>query len=68
MQRLTFNNTRSMRNQFSLVELQVDKNGKGEGKLVSGAEVNWDATDKRIEIQNYSAQPSALSRVQANPL
>ena len=63
-----FNNTRSMQDQFTLVELHVDKNGKGEGKLVPAAKVSWDAKDKRIEIENYSALPSALLSVQANPL
>ncbi len=64
----TTGNMRSRRNQFILVDLLVDKNGKGEGKVVSGAKLSWDATDKRIEIENYSAQPSALASVQAHSL
>jgi hypothetical protein len=62
------NNTRSMQYQFTLVELHVDKDGKGEGKLVPAAKVSWDAKDKRIEIENYSALPVDLLNVQAKPL
>lgn len=66
--REAFNETRSMQYQFTLVELHVDKNGKGEGKLVPAAKVSWDAKDKRIEIENYSALPVDLLNVQAKPL
>jgi len=33
------NDTRSMQYQFTLIELRLDKNGKGEGKLVPAAKV-----------------------------
>ena len=57
------NNTRSMRYQFTLIEIHLDKNGKGEGKLVPAAEVSWDKAAKRIEIENYSALPVDLTTV-----
>jgi hypothetical protein len=61
------NNTRSMQYQFTLVELHIDKDGKGEGKLVPAAKVSWDKTDKRIEVENYSALPVDLLDVRAKP-
>jgi hypothetical protein len=57
------NNTRSMQYQFTLVELHIDKNGKGEGKIVPAAKVTWDKDAKRIEIENYNALPVDLLQV-----
>ena len=34
--------TRSTQYQFTLIEIHLDKNGKGEGKLVPAAKVSWD--------------------------
>ena len=59
------NNTRSMEYQFTLVEIHIDKDGKGEGKMVPAAKVSWDAKAKKIEIENYSAQPVDLINVKA---
>ena len=59
------NDTRSMRYQFTLIELHLDKNGKGEGKLVPAAKVSWDTKAKKIEIENYNALPVDLVNVKA---
>jgi hypothetical protein len=57
------NNTRSMQYQFTLIELHIDKNGKGDGKIVPAAKVTWDKDAKRIEIENYNALPVDLLQV-----
>ena len=57
------NNTRSMQYQFTLIEIHLDKDGKGEGKLVPAAKVSWDKETKRIEIENYNALPVDLTTV-----
>jgi hypothetical protein len=57
------NSARSMQYQFTLIELHIDKNGKGEGKLVPAAKVTWDKDAKRIEIENYNALPVDLLQV-----
>jgi hypothetical protein len=59
------NDTRSMQYQFTLIELHLDKNGKGEGKLVPAAKVSWDTKAKKIEIDNYNALPVDLVNVTA---
>ncbi len=59
------NDTRSMQYQFTLIELHLDKNGKGEGKLVPAAKVSWDTKAKKIEIENYNALPVDLVNVTA---
>ena len=54
-----------MQYQFTLIELHIDKNGKGEGKLVPAAKVSWDTKAKKIEIENYNALPVDLTSVTA---
>lgn len=53
-------NARSLQYQVTLVELHIDRDGKGEGKLVPAAKISWDNARKAIEIENYSALPVDL--------
>ncbi len=57
----TINDTRSTHYPFTLVELHLDRNGKGEGRLTiaTKATLNGD----RIELENYSTQPVMLEQV-----
>jgi hypothetical protein len=57
------NSTRSTQYQFTLVEIHIDKDGKGEGKIVPAARVLWDKDKKKIEIENFSALPVDLINV-----
>ncbi|MGE5276527.1 MAG: hypothetical protein ACM3SU_06005, partial [Acidobacteriota bacterium] len=59
------NNTRSMQYQFTLIEIHLDKSGKGEGKMVPAAKVTWDKDAKKIEVENYQALPVDLIQVTA---
>ena len=61
-------NTRSMQYQFNVIELHLDKDGKGEGKMVPMAKVTWDAKAKKLEIENYNALPIDLINVKAQPV
>jgi hypothetical protein len=56
---------RSLQYQFTLIEMHLNKDGKGEGKIVPAARVSWDSKDKRIEIENYNALPVDLTNIQA---
>jgi hypothetical protein len=58
-------NARSLQYQVTLIELHIDRNGKGEGKLVPAAKITWDNSRKAIEIENYSALPVDLLEVTA---
>jgi len=58
-------NSRRLQYQFTLLEIHIDKNGKGEGKLVPAAKVSWDKEAKKIEIENYNALPVDLLNVTA---
>jgi hypothetical protein len=59
------NNTRSMQYQFTLGELHLDANGKGDGKLVPMARVSWNKDQHKLEIENYNALPVDLLSVTA---
>ncbi len=56
---------RSMQYQLTVIELHVDKDGKGEGKMVPAAKISWDTKKKAIEIENYRALPIDLINVTA---
>jgi hypothetical protein len=57
------NNTRSMQYQFTLIEIHIDKDGKGEGKLVPAGRVSWDKDKKEIVVENYGNLPVDLINV-----
>ena len=57
--------SRSLQYQFTLIEIHLDKDGMGEGKLVPAARVSWDKSSKRLEIENYNALPVELLNVRA---
>ncbi len=55
---------RSADYQFMLVEIHLDKDGKGQGTLAPAAMVNWDNDTKTLEVENYSNQPVRLTQVE----
>ena len=59
------NNTRSMQYQLTAIEIHLDKDGKGEGKMQPAAKISWDAKEKKIELENYNALPIDLVNVTA---
>jgi len=61
------NNTRSMQYQLTAIEIHLDKDGKGEGKMQPAAKISWDAKEHKIELENYNALPIDLVNVTAKP-
>ncbi len=59
------NNQRSMDYQLTVIELDIDKEGQGVGKMVPAAKVSWDVKTKTIEIENFSALPIDLINVKS---
>jgi len=59
------NSTRSMQYRVTLIEIHLDKDGKGEGKMVPAARISWDKDKKKLEIENYGALPVDLMSVTA---
>jgi hypothetical protein len=48
---------------FTLAEIRLRPDGKGEGKLATAAKVEWNEGLKTIEIENYTIEPVRLSEV-----
>ena len=57
--------TRSLDYQLTLIELHLDKESQGEGKLVPAGKVTWDNAKKTIEIENWGALPVDLKGVKS---
>lgn len=57
--------TDSMAGDFdvSIIILNVDENGKGDGILSVGTEVKWDEKTNKLEPTNMSSQPVKLTNV-----
>lgn len=58
-----YNNTRSTEYPFTLIELRLDKNGEGEGRLSVATRVSPSGDGRHLELENYSAQPVLLNNV-----
>jgi len=59
------NATRSMQYQAVVIEIHLDKDGKGEGKMQPAAKITWDNAKKTIQIENYGALPIDLKGVKS---
>ncbi|HEY7412752.1 MAG TPA: hypothetical protein VII13_18565 [Vicinamibacteria bacterium] len=58
------NQPRSRDYEFLLVEIRLNKNGVGEGKLAGAAKVSYDADTRVMEIENYGIEPVRLTKVE----
>ena len=56
------NRPRTMDYPFTLIQLQLDKDGKGVGKASVATKIT-EAADGTIELENFSNQPVALNEV-----
>jgi len=57
-----YNQTRSTDYQFGIVVLDVDKNGKGSGKLAPVCKIKFNKKNE-LEIENYGQKPFRLTNV-----
>lgn len=57
------NQPRSIDYPFTLIELHINADGKGEGKLSIGTKIQADKDTGTIVLENYSTQPVQLSAV-----
>jgi hypothetical protein len=54
---------RSMDYQFSLAEIRLPKEGKGQGKAIPYAQLTFNKETNTLEIENYQREPVRLSEV-----
>jgi hypothetical protein len=57
------NNARSVDYDFTLCEIRLGADGKGEGKLATAAKISFDKEQQKVEIENYGQQPVRLTQV-----
>lgn len=57
------NRPRSIDYPFTLIELRLDKNNEGQGKLNLATRIDVSRTGKMIQLENYDAQPIHLNEV-----
>jgi hypothetical protein len=57
------NLTRTLRYPFTVIEIHLDKDGKGEGRMSTAAKLSMSKDGKTLELENYSTQPVILERV-----
>lgn len=57
------NRPRTVDYPFTVVEIRIDKNGEGEGKLSLATKITGDKNAKMITLENYQSQPVLLTKV-----
>jgi len=57
------NQGRSMDYQFSLAEIRLPKEGKGEGKAIPYAQLTFNKDTNTLEIENYQREPVRLNEI-----
>ncbi len=58
------NQPRSIDYPFTLIEMHVDRQGKGEGKLSLATKITFDQKKSVIELENYASEAVRLQNVQ----
>jgi hypothetical protein len=54
---------RSIDYPFTVIELQINSNGRGDGKMTVGTKITADREERTIVLENYSVQPVMLNDV-----
>jgi hypothetical protein len=57
------NRPRSIDYPFTFIEIRLDKNGEGEGKMSIATRVNFDKKKNQIELETYASEPVRLQGV-----
>ncbi len=56
-------NPRTMDYPFTFIEIHLNKDGKGEGKMAVATKLEFDKKKNVIEMENYSSEPVRLQQV-----
>ena len=57
------NQPRTVDYPFTLIEVRLNKDGKGQGKMAYATKITFDKNKKTIELENYSSEPVRLNEV-----
>jgi hypothetical protein len=57
------NQPRTIDYPFSLIEIRLGKDGKGQGKMAVATKIDFDKKKKQLVLENYSSEPVRLNEV-----
>jgi hypothetical protein len=57
------NQPRTIDYPFTLIEIRVGKDGKGEGKMSVATKISFNKKHSTVELENYSSEPVRLTNV-----
>jgi len=61
------NQPRSIDYPFTLMQIQLNKNGEGEGRMAWSTKIDFDKKKNNIEIENYASEPIRLNLLKLEP-
>ena len=57
------NQARTVDYPFTLIEIHLNKDGEGQGKLAYATKISFDKKKNTVELENYSSEPVRLTTV-----
>ena len=57
------NQPRTIDYPFTIIEMRLDANGNGEGRMAAGTKISKSKDGKTIELENYGISPVALNEI-----
>ncbi len=57
------NRPRTIDYPFTVIEMRMGPNGKGEGKLTLATKATWNQDEKVVELEDYASQPAQLLNI-----
>ena len=57
------NQPRTVDYPFTIIEMRVDNEGRGEGKMSIATRINFDNKNKVVELEDYASEPVRLHQV-----
>ena len=55
--------SRTLDYNVTLIILNLDENGNGDGQVMLGAQLAWDDVNEQLIIEHFSSEPIRLTRV-----
>ena len=59
----TWRSSRTLDYNVSLIILNLDEEGRGDGQIMLGAQFEWDEANEQVIITNFASEPIRLTRV-----
>ena len=59
----SWNASRTLDYNVTLIVLNLDEEGNGDGQIMLGAQFAWDEANEQLIIENFASQPIRLTRV-----